>query len=190
MRGQRPNLRISIHALLAESDSQLKPPIKPHRYFYPRSPCGERPRGEHHASNQQEFLSTLSLRRATHLFASSGVDFAISIHALLAESDQVCICVVYYTCKFLSTLSLRRATGGAILSFYAQKHFYPRSPCGERRQVVSSKLRVFHFYPRSPCGERHKMITIPYADAIISIHALLAESDSKSAQNSGALLRI
>lgn len=29
-----------------------------------------------------------------------------------------------------------------------------------------------------------------YRDYIISIHALLAESDSKSAQNSGALLRI
>ena len=29
-----------------------------------------------------------------------------------------------------------------------------------------------------------------YRSAIISIHALLAESDSKSAQNSGALLRI
>ena len=28
------------------------------------------------------------------------------------------------------------------------------------------------------------------ADCSISIHALLAESDSKSAQNSGALLRI
>ena len=33
--------------------------------FYPRSPCGERQPAEHHASNQQEFLSTLSLRRAT-----------------------------------------------------------------------------------------------------------------------------
>ena len=33
--------------------------------FYPRSPCGERQRAERHASSQQEFLSTLSLRRAT-----------------------------------------------------------------------------------------------------------------------------
>ena len=30
----------------------------------------------------------------------------------------------------------------------------------------------------------------PYYQQVISIHALLAESDSKSAQNSGALLRI
>ena len=33
-------------------------------------------------------------------------------------------------------------------------------------------------------------IVIIVANTIISIHALLAESDSKSAQNSGALLRI
>ena len=34
-------------------------------HFYPRSPCGERQPAENHASTQQEFLSTLSLRRAT-----------------------------------------------------------------------------------------------------------------------------
>ena len=33
-------------------------------------------------------------------------------------------------------------------------------------------------------------IVIIVVDTVISIHALLAESDSKSAQNSGALLRI
>ena len=56
---------ISIHALLAESDSWRLVMNLLCLYFYPRSPCGER----------------------LHLFVSSGVDFAISIHALLAESD-------------------------------------------------------------------------------------------------------
>ena len=56
-------------------------------YFYPRSPCGERQRAEHHASSQQEFLSTLSLRRATYLINTYHRIFGISIHALLAESD-------------------------------------------------------------------------------------------------------
>ena len=101
--------RISIHALLAESDmrhNRLKPrqtnfyprspcgerrkksPLKCSvRHFYPRSPCGERHDTSSLMQCQVKFLSTLSLRRATHLFASSGVDFAISIHALLAESD-------------------------------------------------------------------------------------------------------
>ena len=34
---------ISIHALLAESDPALLIPRMDRRYFYPRSPCGERP---------------------------------------------------------------------------------------------------------------------------------------------------
>ena len=34
-----------------------------------------------------------------------------------------------------------------------------------------------HFYPRSPCGERHADRLQPEHDSLISIHALLAESD-------------
>ena len=56
---------ISIHALLAESDSSTPAVRSQFIHFYPRSPCGERPwaRGS----------------RATYV--------EISIHALLAESD-------------------------------------------------------------------------------------------------------
>ena len=84
---------ISIHALLAESD--LRPagnqPITPD--FYPRSPCGERrfrflllrfrffisihallaesdQKTYHQYPKDCKFLSTLSLRRATHRFRS------------------------------------------------------------------------------------------------------------------------
>ena len=79
---------ISIHALLAESDSSgTSKNLISTLYFYPRSPCGERQPAEHHASSQQEFLSTLSLRRATF--------------QMLLQ--------VRHT-QFLSTLSLRRAT--------------------------------------------------------------------------------
>ena len=78
--------------------------------FYPRSPCGERLILHMAHLMGLLFLSTLSLRRATTDVSYLSIDNSISIHALLAESDQVCICVVYYTCKFLSTLSLRRAT--------------------------------------------------------------------------------
>ena len=38
------------------------------------------------------------------------------------------------TVLFLSTLSLRRATGGKCQDLPLDSHFYPRSPCGERRQ--------------------------------------------------------
>ena len=36
-----------------------------------------------------------------------------------------------------------------------QRHFYPRSPCGERPSSAPyAELRSVYFYPRSPCGER------------------------------------
>ena len=123
---------ISIHALLAESDICHSgcPPEGP--YFYPRSPCGERPPRCRQHLRARRFLSTLSLRRATarqcgqvgvveisiHALlaesdpygAAEEQDEKISIHALLAESDH---CAPQSWCKrkeFLSTLSLRRAT--------------------------------------------------------------------------------
>ena len=80
---------ISIHALLAESD----PPVV----------CC--------CVAITVFLSTLSLRRATHhLGAARGASHAISIHALLAESDCNSLNDHIGDLKFLSTLSLRRAT--------------------------------------------------------------------------------
>ena len=124
-----------------------------------------------------QFLSTLSLRRAT------GVPFSR----------------LAYDYKFLSTLSLRRATCGVCWMSLWMRYFYPRSPCGERRTKTALTSTVLNFYPRSPCGERpmtsiyfhgifyfyprspcgerpaHKMGRDWLID--ISIHALLAESD-------------
>ena len=37
---------------------------------------------------------------------------------------------------------------------------------------------IMHFYPRSPCGERHLRVLDGSKSSIISIHALLAESDA------------
>ena len=80
--------RISIHALLAESDFSI----------------------DWYATGGIIFLSTLSLRRATRRFWARRCSPGISIHALLAESDNVWACSAGYVCLFLSTLSLRRAT--------------------------------------------------------------------------------
>ena len=80
----------------------------------------------------------------------------ISIHALLAESDVDALAAVDHGNLFLSTLSLRRATGSTAALPSSTPYFYPRSPCGERR--------ILHRLMR--------MLTS------ISIHALLAESDS------------
>ena len=124
---------ISIHALLAESD-----------YTHPIG-----------VLITEIFLSTLSLRRATSGVGSCLICSSISIHALLAESDsrngqntkghQISIHALLAESdirkptaarndkKFLSTLSLRRATCSGFNFRCISQHFYPRSPCGERR---------------------------------------------------------
>ena len=102
------------------------------------------------------FLSTLSLRRATPQRCCVSRCAIISIHALLAESDAFYHCRYFERMKFLSTLSLRRATKLFASNQACQKHFYPRSPCGERRDSsLHSSASCSNFYPRSPCGERH-----------------------------------
>ena len=59
---------------------------------------------------------------------------------------------------FLSTLSLRRAT---------------------IRATVLEEVTLY-FYPRSPCGERPYYMQWDITDTVISIHALLAESDART----------
>ena len=105
-----------------------------------------------------------------------------------------------HTWKFLSTLSLRRATSNEGGEDTNNSNFYPRSPCGERQLTAYQSGRLRDFYPRSPCGERPPRVfrhcttylflstlslrrateTSPYKvwETQISIHALLAESDS------------
>ena len=78
---------ISIHALLAESDAHTAKNTSIAGHFYPRSPCGERLTLIALSTQPTRFLSTLSLRRAT-----------------------VVNNIIFVPGKFLSTLSLRRAT--------------------------------------------------------------------------------
>ena len=155
-------------------------------YFYPRSPCGERPMTGWGAHDLVVFLSTLSLRRATynrktapgrpqnfyprspcgerrHNPGERHPGFGISIHALLAESDLPNSLAWVLARLFLSTLSLRRATTRPNRRLPTQRHFYPRSPCGERRVGL----------------------VLAYNNCEISIHALLAESDGASVWSMG-----
>ena len=165
--GERPHpigilvtvIVISIHALLAESDAVniQRPTAK--NDFYPRSPCGERPAAMLLTFLSFKFLSTLSLRRATvksfmrngfflisiHALLAESDDAldteqqtrAISIHALLAESDRRGLLANTSPGPFLSTLSLRRATDHQGDARRSQGDFYPRSPCGERLLSLS-----------------------------------------------------
>ena len=149
------HLRISIHALLAESDGNVRPgnrkrPISIHALL---------------AESDKEvlscigiddlFQSTLSLRRATE-FSSAWIP---------GEG------------KFQSTLSLRRATRVGAETSLQPSDFNPRSPCGERLYTFLYRFQEYNisihallaesdppthglnsgqtnFNPRSPCGER------------------------------------
>ena len=170
---------ISIHALLAESDcagpytpvpiSIFLSTLSLRRatafafgtasdvvYFYPRSPCGERQlQPEIQCSGRYNFYprSPCGERLWPGLLARPF--FLISIHALLAESDSKPRRLKSRRCVFLSTLSLRRATSKRSPPMCIIRHFYPRSPCGERRRQRPAGPDCQDFYPRSPCGERH-----------------------------------
>ena len=79
-------------------------------YFYPRSPCGERLQP-----------TTIPASRAR-----------ISIHALLAESDNQAIRddVVHLLISIHALLA--ESDIRSLKSSFHDYDFYPRSPCGER----------------------------------------------------------
>ena len=125
-------------------------------YFYPRSPCGERPtyrilRAKLSPISIHALLAESDTQGVFNLFANPG----ISIHALLAESDH--------------------PVGRDEEPF--RGYFYPRSPCGERPALAVLLMCNLYFYPRSPCGERRVHYDNYNLHCVISIHALLAESD-------------
>ena len=172
-------VNFSIHALLAESDaSHTNSPSKiinflstlslrrattaPRTgltcgggFFYPRSPCGERPwqRGS----------------RITY------VEF--SIHALLAESDISCKTAETAKTSFLSTLSLRRATANNQTAQQEQHVFYPRSPCGERLLMGGLSCERRSFLSTLSLRRATAHYDNYNLHCVFSIHALLAESD-------------
>ena len=125
-----------------------------HENFYPRSPCGERPEKNQGKRGQIQISIHALLAESDQTKALKVAALRISIHALLAESDMI----HPRLCN-------------------AKPNFYPRSPCGERRAffmflILSYEISIHallaesdhpqtsnhphntNFYPRSPCGER------------------------------------
>ena len=125
-------------------------------YFYPRSPCGERPVTARIIDPTFGFLSTLSLRRATNNVLPAYAACGISIHALLAESDEAQDGYKDTVTEFLSTLSLRRATSAPVA-------------CGP-----DADISIHALLAESDATTANKAL-----QKIISIHALLAESDGR-----------
>ena len=85
-----------------------------HGNFYPRSPCGERPGSVRGISSSTAISIHALLAESDNVHPDIRQLYAISIHALLAESDS-----------------------WVIASVLMLHHFYPRSPCGERLDCIS-----------------------------------------------------
>ena len=145
--GERPEVgipntntsKISIHALLAESDARYPAIRVDFDDFYPRSPCGERQlRRSPWAGGKCISIHALLAESDNNLLAMVCQTGFISIHALLAESDVMDTLIFTNAMLFLSTLSLRRATVACIKVSIDNADFYPRSPCGERPSVSDS----------------------------------------------------
>ena len=86
---------ISIHALLAESDLPAHGPCQKHSYFYPRSPCGERPHGRAAAGCGIHISIHALLAESDYPKQENYPQSNISIHALLAESDRLSACLCF-----------------------------------------------------------------------------------------------
>ena len=170
-------LYISIHALLAESDPQIKMMGAPVDNFYPRSPCGERQPQCCTDTTSADFYprSPCGERRISTIFVGFSWDFYPRSPCGERHFD-------------------RDQQDGDRADFYPRSpcgerpkipenglspvDFYPRSPCGERPKNTRDCATLPNFYPRSPCGERRYLCMYVHNLAHISIHALLAESDA------------
>ena len=191
---------ISIHALLAESDL-------PYGYDYYRigrflstlSLRRATARTTAAPPVHQAFLSTLSLRRATCIRTQTALPVPISIHALLAESDQL-----QYSTGLATIISIHALLAESDFDRWTALPIFLISihallaESDRLRQSESTNCSRFlstlslrratgilrrhdgidrDFYPRSPCGERQAAAQRPFLYYPISIHALLAESD-------------
>ena len=127
-----------------------------------------------------EFLSTLSLRRATNanLGRHRGNDDFYPRSP--CGERRGCVAGSWLPAIFLSTLSLRRATA---------RRESRQQPAGiSIHALLAESDRLWtilyscpgNFYPRSPCGERPPRFYVACFALRISIHALLAESDSQT----------
>ena len=107
------------------------------RYFYPRSPCGER-------------------RTVTARIIDPTYDFYPRSPCGERPSQWRTLARGIYD------FYPRSPCGERLFTFFwlgLHANFYPRSPCGERPISDSAIMWAFDFYPRSPCGERQRVVS-------------------------------
>ena len=153
--------QISIHALLAESDCYSLRHSAPRWHFYPRSPCGERPLlSSYPGGSGGHFYprSPCGERQRHEKIQNAGSRLFLSTLSLRRATCQWRRSVKLFR-QFLSTLSLRRATLTDDVS------------TGGKIFLSTLSLR------RATTWARGSRVTY-----VISIHALLAESDCSGNQ--------
>ena len=123
------------------------------------------------------FLSTLSLRRATVDGSGKGCTSKISIHALLAESDNVACGDRHKLCISIHAL-LAESDPVILFPKIPVFDFYPRSPCGERPPRTAGSIMCTRFLSTLSLRRATGAPVDKMPSSSISIHALLAESDT------------
>ncbi len=154
--------------------SLLKNPIN----FNPRTPCGVRLVSVRTVKNRPLFQSTHPMRGATRDLWDFAGSHRISIHAPHAGCDPALIGLTGNSHK----ISIHAPHAGCdtifiLLAFSFSSHFNPRTPCGVRRSIDTSRRRlpafqsthpmrgatappsllkkpIINFNPRTPCGVR------------------------------------
>ena len=135
------------------------------------------------------FLSTLSLRRATLPCCKPTKLTPSFLSTLSLRRATDTTSGPHLPRRFLSTLSLRRATLADMARRIATAFLSTLSLRRATRVHKTRRKEMQYFYPRSPCGERLIMSENLTTTSIISIHALLAESDLTSGSPASCRIR-
>ena len=151
---------ISIHALLAESDRGQSALYRYGTDFNPRSPCGERPETAKSAQLKRFYFNPRSPCGERRARACVGVGQGLDFNPRSPCGERrVPLYAMAGNLRFQSTLSLRRATNKAL------------SECSNEQISIHALL-----------AESDLEISSDRSDLGISIHALLAESDCRNSR--------
>ena len=167
---------VSIHALLAECDSDLMMLSTILFSFNPRTPCGVRQPHQPPIRGCEQFQSTHSLRSATRHTRRTVFGVRVSIHALLAECDKSGAHPDMIPKVSIHAL-LAECDGAVNKTINQNTSFNPRTPCGVRPVYNQLQPQGNGFNPRTPCGVRRTRVIAAVKSDFVSIHALLAECD-------------
>ena len=125
--------------------------------FNPRSPCGER---LHSQTDETKFQITISIH-APRVGSDSRTSALRTVRAAFQSTlpvwgaTRITRSTFMTATRFQSTLPVWGATFPLPFLSRGVREFNPRSPCGERLQLLLRWLGLTQYFnPRSPCGER------------------------------------